>query len=347
MKRKKWIHNIIGITLVLILLCICFTVSFFLTSLLYRKLGQSPPALLIQMINSFLGLILAAIIIKIGERFDKQTKSLFDSILTAQKQIASGDFNVSMDKNMEGLGPFSDLVDSVNKMAFELGKMEKMRQEFISNVSHEIQSPLTSIRGFSQALQNTNLSPEDQLQYLTIIENESMRLSRLSDNLLRLSSLETDTIPFEPKIYRLDRQLRSIILSCEPQWSDKKIEMDISMEEMNINADEDMMNQVWINLIHNSIKFTSEGGDISIYLCQHDDRIDVKISDTGVGISEKDQQFIFERFFKADKSRRLSIQGNGLGLSIVKKIIDIHQGTIHMKSKLGVGTTITISLPKI
>lgn len=347
MKRKEWVHNIIGIALVLILLFICFTVSFFLTSFIYTKLGLSPPELLIQIINSFLGLMLVAIIIKVGERFDKQTKSLFDSILTAQKKIAAGDFNVNMDKNTEELGPFSDLVDSVNKMAFELGKMEQMRQEFISNVSHEIQTPLTSIRGFSQTLRSSKLSPEDRLQYLTIIETESMRLSRLSDNLLRLSSLETDTIPFKPKVYRLDRQLRSIVLSCEPQWSDKYIDMDISMEEINIKADEDMMNQVWINLIHNSIKFTSEGGNVSIRLYQHDNRIDVQVSDTGVGISEEDQKFIFERFFKADKSRRPSIQGNGLGMSIVKKTIDMHQGTIHVESELGVGTSITVSLPKI
>jgi signal transduction histidine kinase len=220
-----------------------------------------------------------------------------------------------------------------------------MRQEFISNVSHEIQSPLTSIRGFAQALRNDKLSSENRLHYLNIIEAESMRLSKLSDNLLRLASLESDTIRFEPKPYRLDKQLRRIVLSCEPQWVDKNINMDVSLEEVEINADEDMMNQVFINLINNSIKFTPEGGSVTVDLCKKSDTIEFKITDTGVGIAEDDQDHIFQRFFKGDKSRRPEIKGNGLGLSIVKKIVDLHHGTIKIQSKLGVGTTFTVSFP--
>jgi two-component system phosphate regulon sensor histidine kinase PhoR len=137
-----------------------------------------------------------------------------------------------------------------------------------SNVSHEIQSPLTSISGFSRALQNEGLSTEERNHYLVIIETESKRLSKLSDNLLKLTSLESKQHPFDPKAYRLDKQLRKVVLACEPQWVEKGIEMDIDLGEVEIVADEDMMNQVWVNLIHNGIKFTPIGGTIRIELQQ-------------------------------------------------------------------------------
>lgn len=339
------IKNALGMAIALILLIGCFLAAFFLTSFIYTTIGQSPSTLLVQIINSLLGLLIVLIIIKISSLFDPHTTGLFDSIIKAQRKISEGDFNVSLDKNTEGMGPFSELVASVNDMALELSKMEKMKQEFISNVSHEIQSPLTSIRGFAQALRNNQLSSENRIHYLNIIEAESMRLSKLSDNLLRLASLEADTVKFEPKVYRLDKQLRRIILACEPQWMDKNINMDVSLEEIEIIADEDIMNQVWSNLIHNGIKFTSEGGSVRVELHQLGELIEFKISDTGIGITEEDQNYVFERFFKADKSRKPSIKGSGLGLSIVKKIVDMHHGTISIQSKLGAGTTFTVSLP--
>jgi signal transduction histidine kinase len=277
--------------------------------------------------------------------FDEHKSGIFDSVIMAQKKIAKGDYNVNLNNNIEGLGPYTELVDSVNYMALELSKMEKMRQEFISNVSHEIQSPLTSIRGFAEALRNDKLSSQSRLHYLNIIEAESMRLSKLSDNLLRLASLESDTIKFEPKTYRLDKQLRRIILTCEPQWLDKNINMDVFLEEIEIMADEDMMDQVFINLINNSIKFTPEGGSVLVDLHKKNDLIEFKITDTGLGIADEDQNHIFERFFKGDKSRGPLIKGNGLGLSIVKGIIDVHHGTINVQSKLGKGTIFAISLP--
>lgn len=345
MKVKEMAQNVFGMILTIILLIGCFLAAYFLTSLFYNKIGQSPSALMVQIINFLLGLLLGLILLKIALLFEQRKASLFEPVIKAQKRIASGDFSVSMDKNTEGIGPMGDLVDSVNNMALELSKMEKMQQEFISNVSHEIQSPLTSIRGFAKALRHNNLSPENRSRYLNIIEAESMRLSKLSDNLLRLASLEADTMKFEPRAYRLDKQLRSIFLVSEPQWSDKNINMDVSLEEIKIKADEDMMSQVWINLIHNSIKFTEAGGKVRVDLHQEGEKIEFKISDSGIGIAEEDQIHVFERFFKADKSRKPSIKGSGLGLSICKKIVEMHHGTINVKSKLGAGTTFIVTLP--
>jgi signal transduction histidine kinase len=220
-----------------------------------------------------------------------------------------------------------------------------MRQEFISNVSHEIQSPLTSIRGFARALQNEQLSPADRAHYLNIIEIESMRLSKLSDNLLALASLDAEQMKFEPKAYRLDRQIRNLILACEPQWTDKSLDMDVALEEVVITADEDMLSQVWINLIHNSIKFTPCGGSVRILLQYQADRVVFRITDSGIGISADDQAHVFERFFKAEKARDRAKGGSGLGLAIAKKIVEMHKGTIGVESELGAGACFTVCLP--
>jgi two-component system, OmpR family, phosphate regulon sensor histidine kinase PhoR len=232
-------------------------------------------------------------------------------------------------------------------MAQELKQMETLRQEFISNVSHEIQSPLTSIRGFARALQNDELSPQDRAHYLGIIETESMRLSRLSDNLLALAALESDTMRFEPQTYRLDRQIRKLILACEPQWTAKNIEMDVDVaaDELNICADEDLLSQVWVNLLHNAIKFTPQGGHIWVRAKEHNERVEFSITDNGVGIAEEDQARLFERFYKADKSRDRSLGGNGLGLSIAKKIVEMHHGEISVESRVGAGATFRVWLP--
>jgi signal transduction histidine kinase len=309
-------------------------------------IGYIPNHFLVQLLNSLLSLMFTMLIIKFAQRFDRQTAGVFDSIINAQRKIATGDYNISLDKKTEGLGPFEDLVDSINDMASELSKMETMRQEFISDVSHEIQSPLTSIRGFAKALKSEELNNEDRLHYLSVIEEESIRLSKLSDNMLRLAALDTDTIRFNKRSYRLDKQLRHVILSFEPIWTDKNISIDVLLEDTEIVADEDLLNQVWMNLIHNSIKFTEPFGSIQISLSSKEEYAEINISDNGIGIAEEDQSRIFERFYKADKSRTSSSIGSGLGLSIVKKIVDLHHGTISLQSSLGKGTTFTVTLPK-
>ncbi|WJH35317.1 HAMP domain-containing histidine kinase [Paenibacillus sp. CC-CFT747] len=237
------------------------------------------------------------------------------------------------------------MVDSINTMAAELGELETMRQEFISNVSHEIQSPLTSIRGFARALQNPDLPLETRRHYLSIIETESSRLSRMSDHLLKLTSLESKHHPFEPKPYRLDRQLKSIILSLEPQWAEKGLEVEAELEEVTVTADEELMSQVWINLLHNSIKFTPAGGTLTVKAARSRKEIVVVLTDTGIGLDEEEKEHIFERFYKADRSRSRAAGGSGLGLAIVKKIVDMHEGGIEVEGSPGEGTRFRITLP--
>ncbi|MEO4052700.1 HAMP domain-containing sensor histidine kinase [Solibacillus sp. CAU 1738] len=272
-------------------------------------------------------------------------KNFYLEVISALRKISSGDFNVYLDIKMNERNEFTELVDQFNHMVKQLQQMEDMRQEFISNVSHEIQSPLTSIIGFAQALQNNQLSKEQHQRYLNIIETECRRLSKLSDNLMKLTSLESENHTFEKKNYPLDQQLRAIILACEPHWDQKNIEFDIHLEKITLLADEDLMSQVWTNLIHNCIKFTPEHGKITIQLEKKVHKAVVTISDTGIGISKADQPHIFERFYKADVARVRSNSGSGLGLSIVKKIVEMHNGTIIVQSEMGKGTTFIITIP--
>ena len=334
---------------VLILLTSMLMVSFLLTTQLYKIANLNPPAWLSQIINTFLGLLVTGLIVAAGGKVARARgwpeMIAFGSIIQALEKIAAGDFSIRLDDQFRDNQIVGGLADSVNKMALELDQMENLRQEFISNVSHEIQSPLTSIRGFAQALENDQLNTNERHHYLSIIEAESTRFTRITEGLLKLASLEAERARLEPKPYRLDQQIRNLILTCEPQWLDKAINMHVSLEEIEITADEDLLSQVWINLIHNSIKFTPHGGRVSVDLHLQDRQIEFKITDTGIGISEEDQVRVFERFFKADKSRTRSNGGSGLGLSIAKKIIEMHRGTIGVESKLDKGTTFTVSLP--
>ncbi len=345
-RAKVIVRSICGSVAALAFLTSMITAAFFATAFVYQRTGYQPPAVAVQIINTLLGLFFAFLILfGLGTLFRSRRIDMFRPINDAIIKIAKGDFSVRVDGSFREHDVVGKLAKSVNTMAMELNQIEAMRQEFISNVSHEIQSPLTSIRGFARALQNDQLSPTDRAHYLNIIEIESMRLSKLSDNLLALASLDAEHTRFEPKPYRLDRQIRNLILACEPQWTDKSIDMDVALEEVSITADEGMLSQVWVNLIHNGIKFTPCCGSVRIDLQYREDSIVFRITDTGIGIAQEDQAHVFERFFKAEKARDRAKGGSGLGLAIAKTIVEMHKGTICVESEPGAGASFTVSLP--
>ncbi|HFK1545997.1 envelope stress sensor histidine kinase HitS [Bacillus albus] len=298
---------------------------------------------LISDILSFVFMILLWILIAVLMRPKRQ--AMIWTIIEPIQKIAKGDFSVKIRNEEKYDGEIGVLVKSINDMTDELNAMEKMRQEFVSNVSHEIQSPLTSIKGFARALQDDNLSEEKRKHYLTIIETETTRLSKLSQNLLKLTLLESEEYTPERVTYQLDQQLKQVVLNSEPLWAEKEIELDLDLEKVHITADQESMSQVWINLIHNSIKFTPSSGTISIKLKEYETLVEVRIRDSGIGISEEQKQHIFERFFKADSSRNRAYGGSGLGLAIVKKVVDLHQGEIKVESEEGNGTEFIVCIP--
>ncbi|MGA2546471.1 MAG: HAMP domain-containing sensor histidine kinase [Rectinemataceae bacterium] len=287
----------------------------------------------------------------------KRHPDYFSALSDAIRRLATGDFDVSLSIPERGGGPnnfLGKVADEINLLAQSLKKMEEMRQEFISTASHEIQSPLTSIAGFAKALREEGLPEEIRLRYLGIIEEESGRLSRLSEGLLRLTALESRELKPDLLPVALDEQIRRVIIAAEPQWTTKDIELDLELDILEAEIDEGMLSRVWTNLFHNAVKFSARGGRISVSLgtkggLAGEPRLAVaRFADEGQGIASEDLGLVFDRFFKADRSRSRADpgSGNGLGLAIAKKIVELHGGSIRAESAgIGKGSAFTVELP--
>ena len=286
----------------------------------------------IFIVGSVVFLIIADIIVKPITRLTRATQ-----------ELAKGNYKVSV--NYVGNDEIGRLNKSFNLMAQQLGKTEQTRQQFISDVSHEFQTPLTSINGFATILKNEDLPPEQREKYTDIILFESRRLSQLSKNMLQLTLLDGEDITLNVENYSLTEQLYRVISSLEEFAKQKDIEIDVNIpkKDIMISGDQNRLEQVWINLLNNAIKYTNEGGYISVNLKRNSKDVEVMISDTGIGMDEEAQRHIFERFYREDKAR--SVGGNGLGLAIVKSIVDLHFGTIKVKSQKDVGSEFYVNLP--
>ena len=343
MKKHNWVQILLWLCFCIFMLVAAFGVSYMLLLLVFKVTGK-PPEPWGYIIYELINLLLIAGIMVLGAKMNKDDSrtGLLRATLDALEKIAKGNFDAFIEK--EERGHYGILIDSINKMAKELGSMEQLRQDFISNISHEFQSPLTSISGYATLLRKDGVTLK-QLEYATIIEEESKRLSKLSENLLRLSVLEAEGNSVTKAAFRLDRQIETVVLLLEPQWKAKNIIPETSLPQITIYGNEDLLKQVWINLIVNAIKFTPENGEIDISLKLEGENAVCTISDNGIGISPSDQVHIFERFYKVDKSRDRSLGGNGLGLALVKKIVTVHEGEVALESALGKGTVFKVRLP--
>ena len=258
------------------------------------------------------------------------------------KEVAKGNFDVEI--QYESQDEIGVLAKNFNLMTRELKSMEYLRKDFMSNVSHEFKTPIVSIQGFAELIKNKDLPGDKFEEYTDIIIEESKRLNNLSANMLRLSRLDNQVIQSKKVSFSLDEQIRKTILLLEEFWSRKNIELDIDLERVIYEGDEELIQQIWINLLGNAIKFSSDYGIVYVSLKDSINSIVVEIKDEGIGMSEEIQPHIFEKFYKGDTSR--SGSGNGLGLAIVKRIIGICNGTIHFQSKKELGTCFTVTLPK-
>ncbi len=260
----------------------------------------------------------------------------------ATRHIASGDFDVKLDIRQKG--ELGELARSFEAMSSDLRRQEEMRRDFVSNVSHEVQSPLTSISGYALALKQSNLSEDQRGRYLDIITAEANRMSRMSDSLLKLSLLESKP-QLQRAELRLDEQIRRIIIALQPQWSEKGIRFELDLPVVRMVGDPDQLGQVWTNIIGNAIKFSPDNGEIKVTLSRDAANVAVRIEDRGIGIVPEDQERVFERFFKADRSRSRKYAGSGMGLAIVRQIVSLHRGSIEVESEPGRGTAFTVTLP--
>lgn len=261
-------------------------------------------------------------------------------LIKALKQVASGDFQVRLSEDLKW-DDIREMNVNFNRMVKELNSIQLLQSDFITNVSHEIKTPLASIEGYISLLASTPLTREQQ-EYSSRILESSRRITTLTGEILQLSRLENQQIVPERKRFLLDEQLRRCILSMEPLWSEKGLELDIDLAETECLGNEELLAQVWSNLLSNAIKYTPAGGSIAICLTRTNHTILVTFRDSGIGISPEDQKHIFEKFYQADRSRGSG--GNGLGLALASRILTLCGGEISVESCPGKGSLFTVLL---
>ena len=263
----------------------------------------------------------------------------------ATKKVAKGDFNVQIENKKIRKDEIGTLTENFNMMVRELESNEYLSKEFMSNVSHEFKTPIASIQGFANLLKDKDVSEKDKEEYIDIIIEESGRLANLSNNIQQLSKLENKKGLIQKQKVAIDEQIRKCIIILNNKLEEKNIEIGMDEDkDVFLNVNEDMMHQVWINLINNAIKYTDDNGRIDIIIDEFKDRVVVEVKDTGRGIKEENVDKIFEKFYQEDSSH--NSEGNGLGLAIVKKIVELHKGTNEVKSKIGEGSSFIVTIPK-
>lgn len=268
-----------------------------------------------------------------------------NSFINAMNRLASGDYKTRLnfgrlfDRHPTAL----ELMESFNHMAEELEKTEMLRSDFINNFSHEFKTPIVSIAGFAKLLKHGNLTESQKADYINIIEEESLRLAAMATNVLNLTKIENQTILTEASEFNISEQIRNCVLLLENKWSKKNIELDLAFDEYSVYANEELLKEVWINLLDNAIKYSDKDGTVRIHITEIESRLLVSISDTGEEIPEEARELIFRKFFQVDESH--SSIGNGIGLAIVKKIVELHGGDITVSSG-NRKTVFTVSLPK-
>ena len=267
-------------------------------------------------------------------------------ITQAAKEYAAG--NLKYECKVDSEDEMGYLADSLNFMAHELSNSEEYQRKFIANVSHDFRSPLTSIRGYLEAIVDGTIPPESQEKYLKIVINETERLTGLTQNMLSLNSLERKAMHLERISFDINQVIKDTCATFEGTCSRRDINFSLTFPEVNtfVYADRSKIQQVIYNLVDNAIKFSHDNSTIRIDVYEQHDKIFISVKDTGIGIPKKDQKKIWDRFFKSDSSRGKDKKGTGLGLSIVKEIIQAHEETIDVISTEGVGTEFIFRLPK-
>ena len=264
----------------------------------------------------------------------------------ATEQVSNGDFSVYVPAihTADRLDYLDVMILDFNRMVEELGSVETLKTDFVSNVSHEMKTPISVIKNYAELLQTGKGTEEERQEYARNIEEAAVHLSNLISNILRLNKLENQRIDPEIESYDLCGQLEECILHYEELWDEKDLELEVDMEEKAVvQADRSLMEMVWNNLLSNAIKFTEPGGSVSIRQTTSADHVEVAVTDTGCGMSRENVRHIFDKFYQGDTSH--SKEGNGLGLALVQRILTLMNGEISVVSEKGKGSTFTVRLP--
>ncbi len=265
-----------------------------------------------------------------------------DRLNDATKKVARGDYTVHLNSDTV-IAEIQDMEGNFNQMVEELNSVEMLRKDFIADVSHEFKTPLSSITGYITLLQDSDLTDAERHEYVQMAIFNAEKLNDLTTNILRLSRLENQSNMPEPATYRLDEQIREAIVLLEQKWNEKDIQLDLDLPDTQYHGHQELLLNVWTNLISNAIKFSGQGGLIHISLTQMPDNIRVVIRDHGIGMDEKTLAHIFDKFYQGDTSRKS--QGNGLGLALCREIISRCGGEIQVSSRLNEGSVFTVILP--
>lgn len=299
----------------------------------------------ITLVNVLLIAVLFTLVDHIRRKIsvDRPVKIITD----ATEKIMKGDFSVRISP-MQGVASegFNQIITAINSMAQELSGIETLRTDFISNVSHEMKTPLSVMQNYGTLLQGAELSQEKRIEYAKGVTDVSRRMADMMTNILKLNRLENQQIFPKMEVFDLGEQLCECLLQYESVWENANIEIETDItEDVKVKADEELLSLVWNNLFSNAFKFTEAGGTVSVSLAATSHHAIVKVRDTGCGMTPEIGAHIFEKFYQGDTSH--ATQGNGLGLALVKRVVDIMQGEINVESTVGKGTTFTVKIEKV
>lgn len=261
----------------------------------------------------------------------------------ASKEVARGNYDVVITDSSK-MEEVQTIFRNFNAMVRQLDSIAALSNDFVANVSHEFKTPLTAVEGYAMLLQDPTLTDAERSEYLDKILYNTHRLTSLVGNILMLSKIESKQLADQYSTFRLDEQIRQAVVLLEPQWSQKHISFDAELDEISIHASEGLLSHVWSNLIGNAIKFSPEGGKIELHLLCQKECVVFTVRDYGCGMSESVQERIFEKFFQGDPSHKAN--GHGLGLPMVKRIVELSEGVIEVESEEGKGTIFRVILPK-
>lgn len=348
--RQSFLETLVVWLFVMFVLCVGLTILLFLNEAPSMR-GALVAMGILWVIGSVLGVMAFACA--------KAAVGILGDLSDALHKVAGGDFSVRLRPRLR-LSKVSALIyRDFNNMANQLEQTKILNKRFIANFSHEFKTPINSINGFARLILETEIPLEDERRYLGLIAEESERLARLSANALLLSRLDAREGVGEQASFSLDEQLRQCVLLLERQWVQKGIEVSVDLESVTLTSNEPLLKEVWLNLLGNAIKFTPEGGSIDVRMWRggecaghdggagggvaDDGMVFVAVGDTGAGMTSEQANHVFERFYQADESH--AMQGNGLGLAIAQRIVELAGGDVGVESELGEGSTFTVRLP--